>query len=115
MGGISKMNFHVFRELCGDEALKNVVIVTNMWETVEQDQGKRRERQLAKDPQLFGSAIREGATMHRHLKTSESAKNILRHIITNYPLPLRIQVEFVDQHLKLAETAAGKVLYQDQV
>jgi hypothetical protein len=52
--------------------------------------------------------------MHRYLKTPESAKNILRHIIANHPLPLRIQFEFVDQHLELADAGAGKVLYQDQ-
>ncbi|KAG8684824.1 hypothetical protein FRC08_013466, partial [Ceratobasidium sp. 394] len=31
MGGISRRTFKIFRELCGQKTLGNVLIVTNMW------------------------------------------------------------------------------------
>jgi hypothetical protein len=114
MSGISKRNFRMFRELCGDTALNNVLIVTNMWGIIENNQGERREHQLATDSNLFGSAIKAGARMIRHLNTLQSAEVIMRRIITNYPVPLGIQVEIIDEHLKLGDTGAGKVLYEDQ-
>ncbi|CAG8690728.1 16253_t:CDS:1 [Acaulospora colombiana] len=113
MSGISKRNFKVFRELCGDTALKNARIVTNMWGTVEQGLGERREHQLTTNANLFGSAIDAGASVIRHDKTSDSAKNILQSILANHPLPLRIQVDMVDQRLELGDTNAGKILYED--
>ncbi|PVF94278.1 hypothetical protein CPB86DRAFT_674451, partial [Serendipita vermifera] len=113
MGGVSKRNFRVFRELCGDKALKNVVIVTNMWGTIEEGLGERREHQLTSDATLFGSAIGAGASIVRHDKTENSAKNIIRSIMANHPVPLRIQVDLVEKHLGLEDTSAGKVLYED--
>ena len=47
VGGIAKRNFNMFRKLCGDETLRNVVIVTNMWGEVSPAQGAARERELA--------------------------------------------------------------------
>ena len=29
--GITRRNFEIFRGLCGDETLKNVILVINMW------------------------------------------------------------------------------------
>ena len=44
--GSSRKNLNVFRQLCGDEALTNVAIVTNMWENVEPATGVAREKEL---------------------------------------------------------------------
>jgi hypothetical protein len=114
MGGIAKKNFHMFSELCGDEAMKNVVIVTNMWETVDQSVAEKREKQLITKADFFGSAIDAGAKIVRHHNNWESAEAILRSIIPNVPEPLRIQKETADQNLELHETSAGKFLFKEQ-
>jgi hypothetical protein len=43
--GIAGRNFKMFRELCGDSTLKNVILVTNMWGDVPQDVGEAREEE----------------------------------------------------------------------
>jgi hypothetical protein len=113
MGGISQRNFSLFRELCGNSTLKNVAVVTNMWGEVNQGVGEAREHELETEESFFGSAIGKGAQLLRHNNTIESAQAILRHIVHNRPLPLRIQQEVVDEHRDLADTAAGEVLNRD--
>ena len=46
MGGVAKQSFRSFRNLCGDTNLKNVVIVTSMWDKVTPEEGEAREEQL---------------------------------------------------------------------
>jgi len=65
----------MFRKLCGDDTLKNVVIVMNMWGEVGQAKGKMREAELKN--KFFKSALNKGAQMLCHDNTVESAHNIL--------------------------------------
>lgn len=113
MGGISTRNFKMFRELCGDSTLKNVVIVTNMWGQVSEEVGEARERELASDDLFFKPVLDKGAKMLRHDNTVPSAQNILRHLLNNHPLPLQIQRELVDQGKDILETAAGEELNRE--
>lgn len=46
MTNVSRRNFRIFRKLCGDETLKNVTIVRNMWSEVTLERGAERECQL---------------------------------------------------------------------
>jgi len=48
----------MFRELCGDSTLKNVILVTNMWGDVSGSVGEARERELARE---FFKPVLEGA------------------------------------------------------
>ncbi|EKM58588.1 uncharacterized protein PHACADRAFT_90161, partial [Phanerochaete carnosa HHB-10118-sp] len=110
MGGISRRNLNMFRKLCGDEALGNVVVVTNMWGEVTSERGAAREHQLRTDERLFAPVLQGGATMLRHDNTYESAQAILAHLVGNRPRALRIQRELVDEGRDIAETAAGAEL-----
>ena len=47
--GVSVRNFKMFRQLCGDSTLKNVIFVTNMWGKVPKEVGEAREKELAED------------------------------------------------------------------
>ena len=53
VGGVSRRNLSMFRKLCGDETLRNVALVTNMWSEVTSERGAARERELRTDPLLF--------------------------------------------------------------
>ncbi|KAF8896189.1 P-loop containing nucleoside triphosphate hydrolase protein [Infundibulicybe gibba] len=111
MGGTSTRNFKMFRELCGTEALKNVVILTTMWEGVDINAGEAREMELGTTDIFFKPALDEGAQMLRHAaQTARSAHSVLRYLIKNHPLPLQIQRELVDQKKELSKTAAGSEL-----
>ncbi|KIM27772.1 hypothetical protein M408DRAFT_24147 [Serendipita vermifera MAFF 305830] len=113
MGGISRRNFEIFRELCGETTLKNIIIVTNMWAEVPTEAGKRREHQLETDDRYFAPAIVAGAKLLQHHNTKESAEAILTQIVHNTPLPFKIQQEVVDKKKYLDETAAVEVLSND--
>jgi len=113
MGGAPLKNFKMFRKLCGERALQNVVIVTNMWEEVKGQVGERREAELKGKDIFFKSVLENGARMARHKNTTSSAQDILRLILDNRPLPLCIQVELVDEHRCITETSAGEELNQE--
>ena len=113
MSGISTRNFRLFRQLCGDSTLKNVVIVTNMWGEVGEDVGAAREVELANNDKFFKPALAKGAQMIRHANNAESVRNILRAIINNHPLSLQIQREMVDQKKDISQTAAGAELNRE--
>ncbi|KAF9490365.1 hypothetical protein BDN71DRAFT_1400132 [Pleurotus eryngii] len=110
MGGISTRCFRMFRELCGETTFKNIVIVTNMWGQVSQTVGNAREAELASDTLFFKPVLDKGAQLLRHDNTADGARNILRRIIKNHPLPLLVQTDLVDRRLDLSGTSAANAL-----
>jgi hypothetical protein len=112
MTGVSRRNFNMFRKLCGDNSLQNVVIVTNMWGEVSPWIGDEREAELMSEDIFFKPVLDKGAQMARHLDTAPSSVAIIRIILNNHPLPLRIQEELVDEHMDISETGAGEELNQ---
>lgn len=112
-GGISRRNFSMFRQLCGDETLKNVAIVTNMWSKVTPQEGQAREDELRKDDMHFKPVLDKEAQLLRHLDTVESAQSIILKLIGKCPVTLRIQQELVHQRLNITEAAAGAELNQE--
>jgi hypothetical protein len=110
MGGISTRNFRMFRELCGDSSLKNVVILTNMWGEVNKEVGEARERELANDDLFFRPVLEKGAKMIRHDHTIASAQKVLRYFFNTRPAVLQIQREIVDEKKDILQTAAGEEL-----
>ncbi|KAI0075385.1 hypothetical protein K474DRAFT_1583596, partial [Panus rudis PR-1116 ss-1] len=113
MSGISRRNFGMFRKLCGDSSLKNVIVVTNMWGQVTEDVGVARERELATDNLLFKPVLDLGAQMMRHHNTRDSAHAILQQFVHNHPVPLQIQQEVVQEQKTVDNTAAGVELQRE--
>ncbi|KAJ7261784.1 hypothetical protein B0H12DRAFT_336639 [Mycena haematopus] len=113
MGGISTRNFKMFRQLCGESTLRNVVIVTNMWGEVAHDIGEEREAELASDDRFFKPVLDKGARMLRHHNDIATAHAILRYLIGNQPRALRIQRELVEQGKDILQTAAGEELNRE--
>ena len=101
----------MFRELCGDAALKNVVLVTNMWGEVSRDVGEARENELS--GKFFKPALDNGAQLVRHHNTVQSAHSIIRRIVANHPVALQIQRELVDEHKDITGTAAGEAVNRE--
>lgn len=113
MGGVLTRNLKVFRKLCGDGALHNVVVVTNMWEEVDPWISSAREAELMEEDIFFKPLLDRGARMARHNNTLASAESIIRLVLDNRPLPLQIQVELVDKHKDISETSAGEELNRE--
>ena len=113
VGGISRKNFTMFRKLCGEMALRNLFIVTNMWGDVDLRIGEAREAQLMKDDLFFKPVLDSGARMARHDDTASSAERIIRLVLENHPLPLRIQEELVTEGKDITRTEAGEELNRE--
>ena len=101
----------MFRKLCGDTTLKNVILVTNMWGVDSQDANESREGELSS--RFFKPALDKGAQMVRHHNTTQSAHEILRRIIKNRPAVLQIQRELVDEGKDIVDTAAGESINEE--
>jgi hypothetical protein len=105
----------VFEELCGEAALKCVVVVTNMWGLVDEALGEERERSLQTEKTFFKGIHDQGGTSMRHGNTQESAHTIIASLLDRRRLPerLAIQIEMVDQEYILDETNAAATLLED--
>ena len=105
----------MFRKICGETTLRNVIVVTNMWEDGSRDVSEARERELRDN--FFKPAIDKGAQMARHNNTPQSAHDIIRTIIRStkryHPVALRIQYELVDKPRDIADTTAGKAINRE--
>ena len=101
----------MFRELCGDAAFRNTVLVTNMWKEDSQAINEVREKELSS--KFFKPVLDQGALVVRHRNTAESAQNIVRMLIVKPPVVLQIQRELVDEHKDLINTAAGKAIRRE--
>lgn len=106
--GIAGRNFKIFRELCGETSLKNVVLLTNMWDEVTRGVGEAREGELAST--FLKPALDKGARIARHHNTEQSAHDAIRRIMDNHPIVLQIQREIVDEHKDISSTAAGEAI-----
>ena len=101
----------MFRNLCGESTLKNVVFVTNMWNEDSQNANEAREKELS--DKFFRPALDGGAQMARHHNTIESAHDIIRRIIDNHPVVLQIQRELVDERKDISDTTAGETINRE--
>ncbi|KAL7270430.1 hypothetical protein RUND412_006869 [Rhizina undulata] len=105
--GSAMKNLKMFRTLCGDNNLTNVVLVTSMWDNVAADVGQRRERELISTGNFWGGMIRMGARAARWDKTTKSARDIVLKIVHLAPIVLLIQDE-LNTYNTLENTTAGK-------
>ena len=108
--GIAGQNFKMFCDLCGDMAMKNVVLVTNMWGNVSPEDGEARENELSR--KISKPVFNKGARMFRH-DTVQSTHDIIRKIMKNYPEALQIQRELVDEHKDIIDTTAGAAVNRE--
>jgi hypothetical protein len=113
MTGVSRKNLVMFKKLCGERALHNVVIVTNMWGEVDDRIAAARETELVNDDLFFKPILDKGARIARHDNTLPSAQAIVRLLFDNVPSPLRIQEELVHEFKDLSETGAGEELSRE--
>lgn len=110
MSGSAIRSFNMFRKFCGDEALKNVAIVTNMWGEVSLERGIAREQELASDDGFFKPVLQDARMMRHQTNSRRSAHHILEFFLDKRPQPLLIQRELVEEKKDIMETSAGMEL-----
>ncbi|KAI0071420.1 hypothetical protein K474DRAFT_1669018 [Panus rudis PR-1116 ss-1] len=110
MAGSAMRNFRFFQDLCGDGALANCAIVTNMWNSISKELAEARETELKSKPQFFRPALEKGAKLFRHDNTTQSAHTIISSLLSKPPVVLALQRELVDERKRIFETVAGATL-----
>lgn len=107
MIGAPSKNLRLFSELCGNDAAKNVVLATTMWNPVKTEVEERREAELRAE--YWKELVDNGCKIARFENTLESAREVIGQIAENKPHPLLIQKEIVELR-RLSETRAGSTL-----
>ena len=117
MYGSSLRNLKMFKDLCGESPMKNVVLATNRWEdarvTGQEQQARDKEVELRTRTEFWQPLLKRGAQMMRCEDDRESALSIVRRFIDNRPEVLQIQTELVEQSKPLIETKAGTTVNEE--
>jgi GTP-binding protein EngB required for normal cell division len=66
MQGSAKKNLYMFKKLCGNNALKNVILGTTMWDKVSETEGTARELELTSTSDFWGWMVSQGSRVYRH-------------------------------------------------
>ena len=115
MAGTPLRNLAVFKDLCGDENLKNIVLVTTMWDELQDESiGSKREEALLST--FWKDMVHLGSRTCRFQGTRESVWEIVNCLDLGGSFQarmiLQIQHEIVDCGLPLHETAAARTLFR---
>lgn len=107
MLGTTRKNLEMFRKLCGDDALKSVILATTKWGKIDNQTGEQRESQLRQ--KFWKEMIENGSSMCRYFRTNASAWEMLHTILQERfdSTVLQIQKEVVDSEKLIPDTDAG--------
>ena len=101
-------NIKMLRKLCGEECMRNMVLVTTTWSLLPSiAEGQERLRDLCEHPLFWRPLIQRGAQVAQYQDSTQSALDIVKLLDDHIPTPLQIQREMVERKLNLADTAAG--------
>ena len=107
----SQNYLRLLQTIVGDDALKNVILVTTMWNTLRPEDRKRavrREQELLNN--FWSPMIDNNAYNAQFIGTSESAYSLVYQLADQDSVVLDIQKEIVDQDRSILETATGMSL-----
>ncbi|KAH8693455.1 P-loop containing nucleoside triphosphate hydrolase protein, partial [Phaeosphaeriaceae sp. PMI808] len=112
MEGSSLKNLDMFRKLCGDENLGNVILANTKWSHIQPNIGYQREQELIQN--FWASMIARGSRTTRLGDDQDSAKDVVRTTIPNRAVVLKLQYE-LSMGMHLSETAAGSTIARELV
>jgi hypothetical protein len=103
-------NLKMFQKLCGEDALKSVILGTTKWGPVESGPAGVRENELR--TRFWKHMMENGSTMHRFANTRVSGWDMLHHLLhENFQSTiLHIQDEVVNKKVLVPDTEAGRHL-----
>jgi hypothetical protein len=111
MSGSLRTYLNLLHSLCGDDALKNVMFVTTMWNKVrDEDQGEalRHEQQLVDE--FWAPMVAKGACVAQFDGSSDAAYALVWQMSGKKGVILDIQKEYVERSLEVRHTSAGMKL-----
>ena len=75
--GSAKRNLHIFRKICGESGLNNVVLATTFWDVIDNVTGVRRETAFKETGGFWHDMIRHGSRVFRLSLSRETCLDLL--------------------------------------
>jgi len=115
MGGCAVQNLRMFKKMCGQSCLPNVVLLTTMWggSTQQVSIQEAREMELKSQDEFWAGLIRLGARCERYDNTKARGLAIVKQMLSRPKIVLEIQRQIVEEGKNLSDTAAGQQLCED--
>ncbi|KAI5995164.1 P-loop containing nucleoside triphosphate hydrolase protein [Pisolithus albus] len=107
MAGTPLKNLRVFQKLCGDKAMSQVILVTTMWDEVDESVGNERLEEL--EGSYWKVMIAQGSTTYCYRNTQESSRELLSQLVERKRREVRLQKQMANKNLELSETDAGEL------
>ncbi|MCJ1471208.1 gTPase, IMAP member 8 [Pseudocyphellaria aurata] len=108
--GSSVKTLEIFKKICGDLALKNVILVTTRWHQVDDAVGASREQQLRTD--FWAYMLGHGSNMARFYGNRDSAIGIISQLVSRQSMVLELQRE-LNEGKTLEQTVAGAFVHDE--
>ncbi|KAI1170707.1 P-loop containing nucleoside triphosphate hydrolase protein [Nemania sp. FL0916] len=99
----------LFEKIIGTTAFEQVIILTTMWDQVEEDFGSRNERNRKAN---WANMTNKGAKLYRFLNTEDSALEIIDACLGFPRIKFQLQEELIRHGGKVRETSAAKFLQE---
>ncbi|KAF3901751.1 hypothetical protein AA313_de0202309 [Arthrobotrys entomopaga] len=109
MEGSALRSLRMFRKLCGDDFLKNVVLGTTFWDTVDAETGARRETELLETEGFFKDMKELGCEVVRIQDDRKANIELLETFVAKRASIMCIQKE-LREGKSLAESAAASAI-----
>ena len=107
VGGAATRNLQMFQHLVGDDNMRNVKLVTTMWDEVAPEKGRAYLEELRQE--FWGGMIAAGAQVDNCYDAARDGRKIISSIMKTSPVTLQFQHE-LQLGLPVDATAAGRVV-----
>lgn len=104
--GSAYQNMRFFRQLCGNDALGNVILATSFWDLVSPSVGAERETILKEA--FWANMITRGSEVVRLKRDRAACLEVLGRIASSNQVDLLIQQEIVTQDRNVKDTTVGQ-------
>ncbi|KAK2051456.1 hypothetical protein LY76DRAFT_528564 [Colletotrichum caudatum] len=107
MSGVAKRNLEMFWSLVGQDNMRNINLITTMWDRVSSEEGEKHLMELTRD--FWNLMITAGTHVDRCYDASQDGNRIIQSILKTSPLKVQLQKE-IEKGCRLSKTTAGELL-----
>lgn len=109
IGLLEKAFMAMLKDICGEDCLNHIILVTTQWSSEVTENYKLRESELLSKPDSFGSVGGQKVQVRRlnNQYSSDDAQYLVQSCTGLPSVTFQIQREVVDEAKALGETQAG--------
>lgn len=105
-------NLSMFRRLCGDEHLKNVILVTTKWKITPPEDAERRDHELHSESRYWAPIIAAKSLIRRFEDSAASAQALIEELLQDGTEFISAIQREMAEGKKMLDTEAGAYLDQ---